>query len=332
VREAIAPLAEPAVSAARELRGAAIGSAAMALPPTIVPNAPIAERLGVEERWIETRTGIRERRMLQADERLSDLAAAAGAQALAHARLAPQELDLLLVASTSQDEVTPSAAPLVAGALGAVNAAAFDIGAACGAFISALDVATAKIESGRARSALVIGADCLARFLNPDDRRTAALFGDGAGAVVLTATADTRIGPIRQRSEAARDSIIIERGSRLSMKGHETFVSAVARISEVTADVLADAELTVDDIDLFVYHQANARILAAVGERLALPTERVVNCIERYGNTSAASIPIALAEAEAEGRLTAGMRVLMGAFGAGFVWGAAIVEWGRDAA
>jgi 3-oxoacyl-[acyl-carrier-protein] synthase-3 len=178
----------------------------------------------------------------------------------------------------------------------------------------------------------VIGADCLARFLDPHDRRTAALFGDGAGAVVLTASADTRIGPIRQRTESARDMIIIERGSRLSMKGHETFVNAVARISEVTADVLADADLTVEDIDLFVYHQANARILSAVGERLALPPERVMSCIERYGNTSAASIPIALAEAEAEGRLTSGMRVLMGAFGAGFVWGAAIVEWGRDAA
>jgi 3-oxoacyl-[acyl-carrier-protein] synthase III len=332
VREAIAPIIEPGLGAARELRGAAIGSAAMALPATVVPNAPIAERLGVDERWIETRTGIRERRMLRPDERLSDLAAAAGARALERAQLAPEELDLLLLATMSQDEVAPGAAPLVAGALGAANAAAFDIGAACNAFISGLDVASGQIESGRALNALVIGADCLARFLDPDDRRTAALFGDGAGAVVLTASAHTRIGPIRQRTESARDMILIERGSTLSMKGHETFVNAVARISEVTADVLADADLTVDDIDLFVYHQANARILTAVGERLALPPERVLRCIERYGNTSAASIPIALAEAEAEGRLTAGMRVLMSAFGAGFVWGAAIVEWGRDAA
>jgi 3-oxoacyl-[acyl-carrier-protein] synthase-3 len=236
------------------------------------------------------------------------------------------------VATTSQDEVTPNAAPLVAGRLGAVNAAAIDVGAACTAFVSALQVATAYLESGRAASALIIGADALARFLNPDDKRTAALFGDGAGAVVMTAAQQGGMGPIILRSEPAPDMICIPRGEKLSMQGHETFVNAVARMSEVTLEVLARAPLALTDVDLFVYHQANSRIIAAVGERLGLPAERVIDCIAGYGNTSAASIPIALTEAEAAGRLTPGMRVLVGAFGAGFTWGAALMEWGSDAA
>jgi 3-oxoacyl-[acyl-carrier-protein] synthase III len=329
VREAVAPVVE---AAGVEVRGAAIGSAALAVPATVVQNAPIAERLGVDERWIETRTGIRERRVLAAGERLSDLAADAGCLALERAGVTGAELDLLLVATTSQDEVTPNTAPLVAGLLGALNAAAIDIGAACTAFISALEVATAYLESGRVRSALVIGADALSQFLNPDDKRTAALFGDGAGAVVMTAASEGRIGPTLLRSEAALDMIHIRRGSKLVMQGHETFVNAVARMSEATLEVLARAGLAIDDVDLFVYHQANARIIVAVGERLGLREERVVNCIAGYGNTSAASIPIALAEAEADGRLKPGMRVMLGAFGAGFTWGAALMEWGNDAA
>jgi 3-oxoacyl-[acyl-carrier-protein] synthase III len=329
LREAVAPLVDPA-PARPVIRGADIGSVAMAVPATVVPNAPIAERLGVEEGWIETRTGIRERHVLLDDERLSDLAAEAGALALERAGIAAPELDLVLVATTSQDEVTPNAAPLVAGRIGAVNAAPIDIGAACTAFVSALHLATANLESGRSRTALVIGADALARFLNPDDKRTAALFGDGAGAVVMTASDDARMGPIVLRSESAPDMIRIGRGERLVMQGHETFVNAVARMSEVTLEVLARAPLALDEVDLFVYHQANSRIIAAVGERLGLSSERVVDCIAGYGNTSAASIPIALAEAESDGRLKPGMRVLVGAFGAGFTWGAALMEWGRD--
>jgi 3-oxoacyl-[acyl-carrier-protein] synthase-3 len=313
-------------------RGAAIGSVAVALPPTVVTNAPIAERLGVDQRWIETRTGIRERRVLGEGERLSDLATGAGRLALRRAGIAPEEVDLVLVGTTSQDEITPNTAPLVAGALGAANAAAIDVGAACTAFVSALQMSTAYIESGRAATALVIGADALAQFLDPDDKRTAALFGDGAGAVVMTAESEGRIGPIVLRAEAAPEMIRIRRGEYLKMRGHETFVNAVARISEVTLEVLARANMAVEDIDLFVYHQANSRIIAAVGERLALKPERVVDCIAEYGNTSAASIPIALAEAEAGGRLAPGMRVLLGAFGAGFTWGAALMEWGNDAA
>jgi 3-oxoacyl-[acyl-carrier-protein] synthase-3 len=330
VRE-LAPITAPGLGA-RELRGAAVGSAALAVPATVIPNAPIAERLGVEEEWIEVRTGIKRRHALAEGERLSDIAAEAGARALADAGVDPESVDLLLVATTSQDEATPNTAPLVATAVGAVNAAAIDVGAACTAFISALQVAASHVESGRAETALVIGADGLTRFLDHDDRRTAALFGDGAGAIVMTAADDGRIGPIVLRSEEAREMIICRRDGKLSMQGHETFVNAVKRMSEITLETLARAGLDIDDIDLFVYHQANRRILVAVGDRLGLPSERVVDCIENYGNTSAASIPIALAEMQRAGRLNGGERVLLGAFGAGFTWGGAVLEWGRDAA
>jgi 3-oxoacyl-[acyl-carrier-protein] synthase III len=326
----LAPVTWPA-TAGRELRGAAVGSATLAVPPTVIPNAPIAERLGVEEEWIEVRTGIKRRHALAEGERLSDIAAQAGALAVADAGLDPASVDLLVVATTSQDETTPNTAPLVATEIGAVNAAAIDVGAACTAFISALQVATAHVESGRAETALVIGADGLTRFLDHDDRRTAALFGDGAGAIVMSASDEGRIGPIVLRSEEAREMIICARDGKLSMQGHETFVNAVKRMSEITLETLARAGMETGDVDLFVYHQANRRILHAVGDRLGLPSERVVDCIENYGNTSAASIPIALAEMQRAGRLSGGERVLLGAFGAGFTWGGALIEWGRDA-
>jgi 3-oxoacyl-[acyl-carrier-protein] synthase III len=316
---------------ARQPRGAAVGSAALAVPATVVPNAPIAERLGVDERWIESRTGVLERRVLQDGERLSDLAAEAGAYALERAAIDPEDVDLVLVATTSQDEVTPNTAPLAARRIGAVNAAAIDVGAACTAFISALPLAAAQIESGRADAALVIGADALTRFVDPDDRRTAALFGDGAGAVVMTPAAEGRVGPVVLRSDGDKlDMIHARRGEKLFMQGHETFVHATARMAEVTLQTLERAGLGLEEVDLFVYHQANGRILRAVGERLGLPPERVVDCIARYANTSAASIPIALAEMEEQGRLREGARVLLGAFGAGFTWGGALIEWGRD--
>jgi len=329
VRE-LAPSRAPGL-AERELRGAAVGSAALAVPATVVENAPIAERLGVEEEWIEVRTGIKRRHALAEGERLSDIAGQAGALALADAGIDPASVDLLLVATTSQDETTPNSAPLVATEIGAVNAATIDIGAACTAFISALSVAASYVESGRADTALVIGADGLTRFLNHDDRRTAALFGDGAGAIVMTASDEGRVGPIVLRSEEAREMIICPRDGKLSMQGHETFVNAVKRMSEVTLETLARAGMELDDVDLFVYHQANRRILHAVGDRLGLPSERVVDCIENYGNTSAGTIPIALAEMQQAGRLHPGDRVLLGAFGAGFTWGGAVLEWGRDA-
>jgi 3-oxoacyl-[acyl-carrier-protein] synthase-3 len=226
--------------------------------------------------------------------------------------------------------VLPNAAPLVAHKLGATAAGAFDIGAACTGFLSALAVGCAQIESGRARHVLVIGADFMSRITDPADRATAAVFADGAGAIVLTAAEESRIGPVVLGADGAgADHIRVERSdSLIQMRGHETFREAVARLSLVTHQAAQAVGAGIDEIDLFVYHQANGRILSAVAERLELPAGRVVDCIGRYGNTSAATLPLALAFSEDEGRLTDGDRVLLGAFGAGFTWGATVLEWG----
>ena len=317
--------------AAGQRRGSQIVSLGVALPPTAVPNAPIAERLGVDEHWIVKRTGIRSRRMAQTGERLSDLVVDASRAALERANLSAGELDLILVATSTQDELLPNTAPLVAGALSTTRAGAADIGAACMGFISALTLATAMIEAGRADAVLVAAGDVLSRYLDQDDRRTAALIGDGAGAVVMTATdGPGRIGPcVLRADDRSREAIHMTRSeAKLRMDGQQTFAVAVEHLSIITAQALAAAHLTLDEVDLFVYHQANARILKAVGERLGLPKDRVVDCIEQLGNTSAASIPLALAAAERDGRLVDGTRLLLGGIGAGFTWGATVIEWG----
>jgi len=310
-------------------RRAAIAAIGSALPPRKVANAEIAARLGVDDGWIASRTGVRERRVA-GDESLVDLAAAAGTTALERAGVAAGELDLVLVATCTSDRLLPNAAPLVAARLGAAAAGAIDVGSACTGFLSALDIGAAAIESGRTRAVLVIGADLMSRLTDYDDRRTAGLFGDGAGAAILTATAPGAIGPLRLRADAAGSEHVTAAHDerKLRMDGRATFRAAVARLSEATLEVCADAGLELDDIDLFVYHQANSRILGAVGERLALPSERVVDSLALYANTSAASIPIALDQALGDGRLADGSTVLVAAFGAGFTWGAGIVEWG----
>jgi len=310
--------------------GAAIASVGISLPEKTVTNAEIAARLGVDEAWIFRRTGIRSRRFAEPHERLTDHAATAARRALHRAGVAPEQLDLVLVATTTSDEVLPNAAPLVAHLLGAAGAGAFDVGAACTGFLSALAVGSAQIEAGRARNVVVIGADFMSRITDPDDRSTAAVFADGAGAVVLGATDQTRIGPVVLGADGAGgEHIVVAREEPLiRMRGHETFREAVARLSLVTLQAARAASISIDEVDLFVYHQANGRILNAVVERLELPAERVVDCISEYGNTSAATLPLALAYSEGEGRLHQGDRVLLGAFGAGFTWGATLVDWG----
>ena len=326
------PLAQPA---RRPLSGppagAAIAAVGTSLPNKVVSNAAISERLGLAEGWIERRTGIRERRMAEPEERLATHATRAAADALRAADVAPADVDLVLVATTTADEVLPNAAPLVAHALGATRAGAFDIGAACTGFLAAMSVGCSQIEAGRSRQVVVVGADFMARITDPSDRSTAAVFADGAGAALLSATeAPGRIGPIVLGADGAgADHIFVARKEELiRMRGHETFKEAVAWLSQATLEAVEAAALALDDIDLFVYHQANGRILAAVGERLELPSDRVVDCIAEYGNTSAATLPLALAYSAREGRLRRGDRVLLGAFGAGFTWGATVVEWG----
>ena len=322
---------EPAV-ADRALRTASILSVATELPPGKLTSAELAERYGIDEQWILARTGIRERRRAAPEERLSDYAARAGAAALETAGVPADELDLVLVATITADELTPNAAPLVAHALGAERAGTIDIGAACTGFLSGLALGAAQIESGRVKTALLIGADFITRITDYDDKRTAPLFADGAGAVVLGPGGDGRgsIGPIVLGADGSQGNTIVASHAdrKLKMDGPEVFRHAVNRMSEVTLDAVSRAGLTLADIDLFVYHQANARITRALGERLGLASERVVDCIETLGNASAATLPIALAAAREDGRLHTGARVLLSAFGAGFTWGGGVVEWG----
>jgi 3-oxoacyl-[acyl-carrier-protein] synthase-3 len=314
------------------MRTAAILSLGTELPEGRLTSAELAARYGVEEQWIINRTGIRERRRAGADERLSDYAARAGARALEAAGVHAAELDLVLVATLTPDEVTPNAAPLVAHQLGAERAGTIDVGAACTAFLSGLALGAAQIESGRAERVLLVGADFITRITDYDDRRTAPLFADAAGAVVLGVGGADRgaIGPIVLGADGSHGRTIYatHEERKLRMDGPEVYRNAVARMAEVTLDAVGRAGLTLADIDLFVYHQANARITRALGERLGLMPERVVDCIETLGNASAATLPVALAAAQADGRLAPGARVLVSAFGAGFTWGGGVVEWG----
>ena len=310
--------------------GASMIGVGTALPATVVPNAVIAERLGIDAEWIVKRTGIEERRSAQPGERLFEFAAAAGAEALAEAGVDATEVDLIVLATTSNEELMPAAAPRVAAALGATNAACYDVSAACTGFLSAVSVACGQIESGRAVNVLVIGADLMMPLTDPKDRATAAVFADGAGAVLMCGTLESRVGPIVLRSDGTRaDLIKIAREDLIiRMQGHETFKYAVDLMAGSTVEAVGLAGLELDDVDLFVYHQANARILRAVGERLGIAGDRVVNSIAKLGNTSAATIPLALAQAKRAGTLRPGARVLLGAFGAGVSWGATVIEWG----
>jgi 3-oxoacyl-[acyl-carrier-protein] synthase-3 len=311
---------------------ATVMSVATELPAGVLTSAELAASLGISEDWILSRTGIRERRRARPDERLTDYATRVGAAALAQAGVEAADVDLVVVATMTQDELTPNTAPLVAHALGADRAGAFDVGAACTAFLSGLALGAAQIESGRAEIVLLVGADFITRIVNYEDRRTAPLFADAAGAVVLGVGGGDRgvIGPIVLGSDGSHGKAIYapHADRKLTMDGPEVFRHAVARMSEVTLDAVARAGLTLDDIDLFVYHQANARITRALGERLGLANERVVDCIETLGNASAATLPVALATAQRDGRLRPGSRVLLSAFGAGFTWGGGVLEWG----
>jgi len=314
-------------------QGAAVAALGVGLPERRLDNAPIAARLAVEERWIVARTGIHERRVAADGETVADLATLAARRALAAADIDPADVGLVVLATMSHERLTPNGSALVAGRIGAGSAGAIDVNAACSGFVSGLALAAGQIESGRIRTAVVIGAEVLSRLLDHYDRRTAALFGDGAGAVVLTASSGpTRIGPVAFGSDGARSELITAERDEgvIHMNGHDTFRQAVDRLSESTLEACGLAGVALEEIDVFAYHQANARILTAVGERLGLDPARVVNCIDRLGNTSAATIPLALADADERGLLRPGARVLLAAFGGGLTWAATVVEWGGD--
>jgi len=314
----------------RAVRGVGVAGLGMALPPHIVDNAEVSADLGIDDAWIVRRMGIHARRRAAPETTLAELATEAGQAALDDAGMTAAEIDLVLVATLSHELATPNAAPIVAHALGATRAGTFDVGCACTGWVAAVATACAWIEAGRAETALVIGAELMSRHTNPADKRTAPLFGDAAGAAVFSAGAPGTIGPVILGADGScADMITTDRTSGfILMDGHETFKQAVSRLAQASRDACASAGVELSEIDLFIYHQANARITTALGERLELDPARVVDCIGQLGNTSAASIPVALATARAEGRLEPGARVLLAAVGAGFTWGAVVLEWG----
>jgi 3-oxoacyl-[acyl-carrier-protein] synthase-3 len=323
-------LRTPLTRAAPPVRTAGIVGLGTALPERRVPNAEIAEPLGVSAEWIERRTGIRERRYAAPGQRVSDLASAAARAALQDAGVEGSEIDMVLVATLAADEITPGVAPIVANEIGAPAAAAIDIGAACTGSLAALAHATAWIEAGRARNVLVIGAEILTRMIDYGDRRTEPLFGDGAGALVVSLDADGQIGPFVFGSDggSAKTIQVTREKNILEMDGHDTFLMAVDRLSRSTLEVLELTGVALGDIDLFVYHQANGRILSAVADRLGVEQKLVFDCIGELGNTSAASVPLALGEATRTGALKPGAQVVLGAIGAGMVWGSTVLTWG----
>ncbi len=317
--------------APRELVGTAIAGLGVEVPEEIVSNQVVADRLGVKPEWITERTGVERRHVLPPGRTLVDLATGAGRAAIIDARIDPVEIDLVIVATVTGEMLCPAAAPMVAARLGCELAGAFDLNAACSGFLSGVAMASSWVANGNARNALVVGADLMYRLIDHDDRGTAGIFADGGGAVVITSCHGAgRIGPVKLASDGDRGGLVeaTREEAIIRMNGHDTFRQAVARLCETTTGTLEAARFGLDDVDLFVYHQANSRIIAAVGEKLGLDPDRVVDCVHEYGNTSAGSIPIALGAAREDGRLRAGSKVLLSAFGGGLTWGAGLVEWG----
>jgi 3-oxoacyl-[acyl-carrier-protein] synthase III len=304
-----------------------IGSA---LPDEVVTNADLEAYLDTTSDWIVRRTGIRERRRLNGSRTLTDLAVEACDAALADAGRDPADVDHVIVSTLTPDRLMPGMAPGVADAIGAKGAGAVDINAACSGFLFALDQAAALVESGRSKLVVVCGAEALSRITDRYDRGTAILFADGAAAVVV-AGGDLERGcaPFVLHSDGVHgDLLYAEVDERLlRMEGQEVYRHAIERMAEATAEALARAGMTVEDVDLLVAHQANVRIIEAVARRLRMPMEKVFVNVDAVANTSSASIPLALHQAEREGRLKPGDTVALAAFGAGFVWGAGVLSW-----
>lgn len=328
----------------RVMREVAIRGWGMAVPETVRTSAEIAAAFGREESWIVERTGIRERRVAGPSDTTSSLAAAAARQAFVNAGMYPGNCDLLIVATTTPDRMCPATAPVVAQMLGARNAGAFDVSAACAGFVHAMGIAADMIRSGSVKRAVVIGAEVLSRFVDRKDPNTAILFGDGAGAVVLESTSGASgVGPLAMGADGDGASFVqipggasllpaseqsVRQGAHfIKMNGKEVYRAAVRTIVETSQRSLRDAGLVVPDIDVFICHQANRRIIDECAARLGIAPERVFTNVERYGNTSAASIPIALAEAVDGGYVQEGSRILLAAIGAGLVWASTVVTW-----
>jgi 3-oxoacyl-[acyl-carrier-protein] synthase-3 len=311
------------------------------LPGQVVTNADLARRIDTSDEWIVQRTGIRERHIAGEGEFTSHLALKAAEAAIARAGIDARSIDLIILATATPDNTFPATAVSVQAALGLTHGAAFDLHAVCSGFVFALATADKFLRSGTHKRALVIGAETFSRILDWNDRTTCVLFGDGAGALVLEAreqpgtTADTGVLTTHLRSDGRHKTKLYVDGGpsttqtvgHLRMEGREVFKHAVAMITDVIDDAFRATGLTADDIDWFVPHQANKRIIDGSAHKLGIAPEKVVTTVDRHGNTSAASIPLALSVAIADGRIKPGDLVLLEAMGGGFTWGSALVRW-----
>lgn len=312
------------------MTGARIASVEAAVPQRELTNADLAPSVGRDPAWIEARTGIRSRRIAADHETAATLGTTAAGRALAAAGVEASEVDLIICATVTPHLTFPATASLIQSAIGS-TAAAFDLNAGCSGFLYALAQADATIRSGGARRVLVVGAEVMSRITDPSDPKTAILFGDGAGAALVErCDGEASLGPFLLFSDGSRPELLyVDRTtSTIRMEGREVYRAAVSSMVDSVSRVLTETGTQPDEIGLVIAHQANRRILEAVAARLGLPASKMFSNIERYGNTSSASIPIALAEAQATGALVDGDLVVMTAFGAGFVWGAGLVRWG----
>ena len=324
---------------------AEVASVGVAVPPGVLTNADLSQMLDTSDAWIVERTGIRERHIARPEETVARLSQEASEGAMALAGVTADQLDAIVLATASPDRLLPSTACDLQALLGADNAAAFDIGAACPGFVYALTVAEGLIASGQSETVLVVGAEKLSAITDFQDRSTAILFGDGAGAAVVRRSSqpgrgilatfiksDGRLAPLLYRpgggsADPISERVVCERSHYMKMAGREVFKAAVRTMADACDEALRRAGITADQVDLLVPHQANLRIIEAIAKHAGFPMSRVMVNVERFGNTSSASIPLALEQAVAEGRVGPGSVILMVAFGAGFTWGSAVIRW-----
>lgn len=315
------------------------------LPAKVVTNAALEKLVDTSDEWITTRTGIKERRVLEEGKGNADMAYRASVRALKDAGLEARDLEAIIMGTVTPDYPFPSSACVLEDMLGARKVFSFDVNAACSGFLNALTVADSFIRTGMVRNALVVGSDALSRLLNWKDRATCILFGDGAGAAVVGASHDGAHGilstKLRTDGSYVKTLYVPAGGSlkpacpesvrrnehTITMNGKEVFKVAVRSMEEISREALDEAGVGVDEVSLIIPHQANLRIINALAERLHVPMSKVMVNLERYGNTSAASVPVALDEARREGRIRHGDIVLLNAFGAGFAWGAAVIRF-----
>lgn len=322
------------------LKYARIIATGSALPERVVTNADLEKLVDTSDEWIRTRTGIRERRVANAEETTGELGYRAALQALERAGVKPSELDLIVVGTTTPDIIFPSTACLIQHRLGANGCAAFDVNAACSGFVYALGVADKFIRSGQSKKVLVIGAETLTRMVDWNERETCVLFGDGAGAVVLEAADEPGILATCMHADGGYKELLYNpvgvsagftdepnHGVRIRMSGREVFKVAVKTLDSLVGETLAAAGMHEDDVDWLIPHQANLRIIEATAKRLKMSMERVIVTVDKHANTSSGSVPLALDEAVQSGKVKRGQNLLLEAFGGGFTWASALLRY-----